>query len=150
MSKKCTAVFWAVIMIFCLTACGQIGKITDEITWNLATVQSVENNGAIVAYDPNISLAENTYAAKIKMSLSAEDGKLDVKDETNDKIYKGTYTLTDSTFQSSVYKVTLDGKEGTAVLSDTKYSNGTSVRTLILSLGDYTFNFQADNVKSQN
>lgn len=145
MSKKYAGILLAVIMIFSFTACGQNGNKIDECTWNLATVQSTENNGAIVAYDPNVALAGDSYAnaTAVETSLSAEDSKLTIKDKTNSKTYEGTYSITDSNSQSTIYKVTIDGKEGTAVLSNTEYADGASVATLILSVDDYAFNFQA-------
>lgn len=148
MNKKYVVILLAVIMIFSFTACGQNGNKIDKYTWNLATVQSVEENGAIIAYDPNVALAGDSYAnaTAIEISLSAENGKLIMKDKTNNKTYEGTYSVTDNNAQSIIYKITVDGKEGTAILSDTEYADGTSVATLILSVNDYALNFQENNI----
>ncbi len=143
MTKKYVAILLAVVMIFSFSSCGQNDNQIDAYTWNLATIQSTENGGVIIAYDPNVALAGDSYAnaTAIEISLSAENGKLVMQDKTNAKTYEGTYSVTDNNAQSTIYKITIDGKEGAAVLSDTKYADGTSVATLILSVDDYALNF---------
>ncbi len=144
MNKKHIIILPVVILIFSVTACGQSDSKIDEYTWNLATVQSTESNGAIIAYDPNIALADDSYAnvTAIKISLSAEKGKFIMRDETDNKIYKGSYSITDRNSKSTFYNITIDGKEGTAIASDTKYANGTLIATLILQIDNHVLNFQ--------
>lgn len=144
MNKKYVIILLVVILIFSFTACKQSGSKIDEYTWNLATVQSTESNGVIIAYDPNIALADDNYAnaTAIKISLSAEKGKFIMRDRTNSKIYEGTYSITDRDSKSTFYDITIDGKKGTAISSNTKYANEKLVATLILQVSDHALNFQ--------
>lgn len=143
MKSKYFIILLAVILTSGFTGCVQNGNKIDECTWNLATIQSTENVGAIIAYDPNVARSGDSYgdASVIEIFLTTGNGKLVLQDKTNVKTYEGTYSVTDSNPNSTIYKITVDGKEGTAVLSDTEYADGTSVATLILSFDDYTLNF---------
>lgn len=142
-NKKYAVILLAVILLFSFTACGKTDNQIDAYSWNCATVQSSETNGAIIAYDPNVAPAGDRYAnaAEIEISLSAKNGKLTIQDKTNSKTYEGRYSVTDNRSQSTIYKITVDVKEGIAVLSDTEYADGTSVATLILSVDDYALTF---------
>lgn len=144
MCKKIyNVIILALIMIFTFTACGEIDiKIEDHI-WNLVTVQSTENNGAIIAYNPNFNLEDYEGVTVIEISLSAENGKLTINDKVNNATYDGTYTVTDNSFKSMIFTVSVGEKEGTAVLSDTYYKDDKTFSTLILSIDDYILTFQA-------
>ena len=78
------------------------------------------------------------------MFCRAQNGKLTVTDQTNNKTYTGTYKFNGTDPQSSVYEVVIDGKEGMAVVAMTTYHDGSQNPTFIISLGDYTINFFAE------
>lgn len=138
MAQKMIAVLFLVAMLLGLTACAQSDNLIEKNLWNIATVQSIENNGAIIACAPNTAASD---AALIDLSLSAQNGKLTLEDRTNTATYEGTYAIADSDAQSTIYAVTLNGNDGTAVLSDTKYADGTAHATLILTVGNDTLTF---------
>lgn len=138
MTEKRIAVLFLVAMLLGLTACAQSDNLIENNLWNIATVQSTENNGAIIACAQNTAASD---AALIDLSLSAQNGTLTLKDRTNAATYDGTYAITDSDAQSTIYAVTLNGIDGTAVLSDTKYADGTAHATLIMTIGNDTLTF---------
>lgn len=141
--KKYIAVVCLVMLIFALTACSRADDKIDGTQWRLLTVQAVKENGAIIAYDPwMVAISSEISADVVSLSLTAENGTLTVKDSTNDRSYSGTYSVTDTTAEATIFAISLGGENGTAVLSDTSYAGGTTVATLILSIGDYVLNFE--------
>lgn len=146
MKKICTLLF-STIFLFSLTSCKQTGRMTIENNeWVLSTIQSSEQNGDIIAYNPNdntVIVPEN--AIIIELLCSAKDNILTLSDETNSKTYTGEYKELDDNFESTIYEIIINGEQGTAVAATTKYVDGSQIPALIITLGDYTLNFQPDN-----
>ena len=61
--------------------------------------------------------------------------------ETNDRQYAGSYRLEQSDAGSAVYTVTVGQTEGMAVTALTRYADGSSRPTLILTLDGYALHF---------
>lgn len=143
--KKLSTVILTLLFTLCFFGCtdNETVKI-DEYTWSMVTVQSLAQNGGIVAYNPeNITEDENIYtdAKTSQIILTAQKGKLTLK--TDNKAYEGTYKTKKTEYGTVIYDVNIDGNEGNAVVSYVISSKGERYITLILSSGDYTVNFQA-------
>lgn len=132
------------ILFFILTGCGSndIPKIETTV-WSMSTIQSMENNGEILAYgvDENELPEDITILA---LTCLAQDGTIMITDQTNNKSYTGTYKLDKSNASSNIYSIVLENLEGMAVVSLTTYQNGAETDTLIIRLQDYTLTFFAD------
>ena len=115
----------------------------EDYNWVMTSVQSMETEGQAIAYGERGSSTLDT-AKQIEMFCRAQNGKLTVTDQTNNKIYTGTYKFNGTDPQSSVYEVVIAGKEGMAVVAMTTYHDGSQNPTFIISLGDYTINFFAE------
>lgn len=145
--KKFVVIVLSALLPLCLIGCTSSSSHTlDSHEWVLTTIQSTEENGAFIAYSPSASaLDASGYpdAVAIEMSLSASNGNLTLCDITHTQNHIGSYSITNTDSASTIYEITLDGASGNAVVSETKHSDGSSVPTLIISVGDYTLTFQA-------
>lgn len=79
------------------------------------------------------------------MVCSAEKGQFILTDQTNSKTYSGEYSVKSNSADSTIYDVSIRDAEGMAVVSYTKYNNGSKVSTLILSFEDYALSFLGEN-----
>lgn len=134
--KKNFIALIAVLLIF--TGCGNknIPKI-DDCSWKINSVQSSKSGEMI--YNNEDSTFKN-----IEIKCVINQGKIEIKDNTHKKTYKGKYELSKSQSDSNIYKIMSDNKVDIAVVSFTKYMNKTKVPTLIIRTEDYTLNFIAE------
>lgn len=135
--------FLVMIMLF-VTGCNNSKVLRiDAYDWVMSSVQSMAEKGQVVAFGERGSSTLDT-AKKVEFVCKAENGKLMLSDQTNDKNYTGTYKLSQTDSQSSICQVIVEGKEGMAVVSMTSYHNGKQEPTCIISLGDYSINLFAE------
>lgn len=130
-----------VLIAILLTGCANsdVPKIEDH-AWIMSTVQSTAEDGQAIAYGPDGQSTLNS-AVYIDMECKAEDGILTLTDKTNNNTYTGSYELINQDPEAVNYKVTIDGKEGIAVVAMTTYHDGTQMPTFIINLEDYVLNF---------
>lgn len=76
--------------------------------------------------------------------MFCKDKVLTLLDETNNKTYTGEYKELDDNFESTIYEITINETQGTAVASTMEYNDGKEIPTLIITLGDYTLNFYSN------
>lgn len=134
------------LLFLLLAGCGSSGSKdsnvppVEDYTWQMTTVQSMEAEGQAVAYGPG---NDSTLGAAVEILLSctAADGTITLTDETNGRMYSGTYKLTESDRQTSTYEVNVGETAGMAVVSMTTYHDDSQTPTFIISLGDYAMNF---------
>lgn len=140
--KKLSIIFIAFILL--LAGCSQadVPKV-DEYTWEMTSVQSKEQDGQAVAYGERGS-STLSDAVPMKLVCTAKDGVLTLTDTTNSKTYTGTYKSKGTDPRSAHYEVTLEGKEGLAVVAMTTYHDGSQDPTFIINLDDYVINFFAE------
>lgn len=140
MKKLCLLL---VISLLLLGGCGKnsVPKMED-FEWVMTSVQSNED-GQVIAFGERGSSTFDS-AEQVELTCQAESGILTLTDQTNSKIYTGTYQLTQTDPQSSIYEVIVDGKEGIAVVAMTAYDDGNQEPTFIINLGDYSINFFAE------
>lgn len=128
-------------VILCVIIFAVLAKPAIETrTWVLFTAQQKNASYAVVAHKPDYYVSNDNlfaFSKEIELTCVAKDGKLTITDKTNGKTYEGTYEPTSwGKFQS--YDVVIDGIEGTANIS-----SGFN-RTLLVSVGDYILNFEAE------
>lgn len=134
------------IAVFLMVGCGKNNvKVPsiEEYSWTMFSVQSGEDGQTIACGERGESILDT--AKKIELTCVASDGNLTIKDKTNGKSYFGTYKFSESSSQAVIYEVVIDGKEGMAVTSMTKYQNGEEEPTFIISLEECSINFYADD-----
>lgn len=138
------------LFVFLLSGCN--AKNVDEVDvptidqhlWTMASAQSVDAEGQIVAYGPDGNSTLDT-AIEVVLTCSASEGVLVLNDETNEQTHSGVYKLTDTSQDSLIYEVTVGKTEGVAVVSMTTYHDESQLPTLIIRLGDYALNLYADS-----
>ena len=131
------------LLLLLLAGCGSKGSTVPKIedySWRMTTVQSMEAEGQAVAYGTSNDSTQET-AVEILLTCTASDGTITPTDETNGQMYSGTYKLTESDQQTSIYEITVGETEGMAVVSMTTYHDDSQTPTFIISLGDYALNF---------
>lgn len=138
--KKIIVFAMSALMLFCSVSCGSNNSFSiDSHIWTMTTIQSVQDNGAVVAYGPDSSTSDN--ASKINMVCNAEKGTFTITDKTNNQSYSGKYTEKSASSDSTVYDISIGDTSGMAVVSFTKYNDASQVNTLILSFEDYSLTF---------
>lgn len=147
MMKKVLISVLPIMLLFCFCGCSgnQTAKMEDY-DWTMVTVQSIAENGRVIAYNPEETLEDEiiyTEAKKMEITLTAQNGKITLSDKTDDKDYEGTYKLKTAEYDTAIYEVNVNGNTGNAVVSWFISSTGNRSVTLILSLGDYAINFRA-------
>ncbi len=73
MTQKMIAVLFAVAMLLGLAARAQSDNLIDKHLWNIATVRSIENNGAITACAPSAA-ASDSQSTIYAVTLNGNDG----------------------------------------------------------------------------
>lgn len=130
----------------CLVGCdGTVKYSIDGHDWIMTTAQSTES-GDFVAYNPSDDSfdAENyPNIVAVDLTFEAKNGLLTVENKTDGVKYARTYKEINSSSAGTQYEITIGEKSGMAVASATKYSDGTEVLTLILSVDGYAINFQS-------
>ncbi len=130
------------LLLLILSGCSSNIPKVEDYDWIMASVQSISADGQVIAYgEPENSTLDSIK--QIELACEAENGNLTLTDQTNGKIYTGTYQLSKMSKQSSIYEVVVNGKEGMAVVAMTTYQNGSQKPTFIISLCDYAINFFA-------
>ena len=142
-SKK--AVFVPIIITaVCIFLYGTLVKPMIEIhTWELSTAQQVAPF-LTIAHNPqyNFSDGDPLFATSKPMEITcvAKNGKLTITDKTNNKIYSGNYKVELwSKFSRQGYEIMIEGKTGTANISNGSFFNPTS---LFMSIDGYCLNFE--------
>lgn len=146
MKNVMTKALLIVSMLAFLTGCSnhQPPNI-EEYVWSMSSVQSLNDNGEIIAYGAN-EKCDNENAVQVELECSAKDGVLEFKDVTNNKTYVGSYKLENANAKSINYSITIGTTKGFAVVSYTMYDNDSNMPTLIMNLGNYALNFYENNI----
>lgn len=134
------------LIFICFSGCSKKEKINIENSnWNIVTIQS--DNGEVIACSlNNESLYKELYpnVEVLDMTCEAKDGNIIITDKTNNQKYQGTYEKIEKNIDSIIYKIAYEEKEGTAIVSKTKYGNDEEMLTLIININGYNLNFQVE------
>lgn len=118
---------------------GNAPKIEDY-TWQMASVQSTEAEGAFVAIGPGMESTEEGIPL-LELTCTASNGELFLSDSTNGNDYSGTYELLEVEQQTATYKITVEEQEGMAVVSYTTYHDDREEPAFIMSMEGHALNF---------
>ena len=118
----------SVIIVFVLMFLAGCGKKSDaipkieEYKWTMFSIQRKEDGQALAYGERGNSTLDE--AKQMELTCTADNGSLSVVDKTNNKSYSGTYRHKETSTESVIYEVEIDGMEGMAVVSMTSYQNG--------------------------
>lgn len=123
-----------------LCACG-LGDVTiEDCEWELRQAWHA-GDGTVVAIAANVAPELYPDAAVVAVTLTASDGVITIIDETNGKVYTGTYEVDRRTPDGTNYAMTVEGISGHATAAMTTYYGGTEEPTLPINLGNYSLYF---------
>lgn len=143
--KKILSMFLVALMLIGLVGCGSKNTVTFEgYEWKLTFIQS-NKDGSIIGCASEHYEAHKDIGNIIVVDLicSAENGNFVITDNTNNTKYSGTYTAIDESTENILYDIAASTNKGTAVSSVTKDDRGSETPTLIITIGDYSLNFQS-------
>ena len=143
--KKILSMFLVTLMLIVFVGCGSTNNVTFEgYEWKLTFIQS-NKDGSIIGCASEHYEAHKDIEDLIVVDLicSAENGNFVITDNTNNTKYSGTYTAIDENAESIIYDIATSTNKGTAVSSVTKDDRGGETPTLIITIGDYSLNFQS-------
>lgn len=135
------AVTVSVLTTFCLSGCGNSAKVfIEDYQWEVTTIQDLDNGTVVACSGDNADLFPD--ASEIVMSCITDSKEITLTNQTDNQIYNGTYVKYSSKPDSVIYSIQIGEDAGTAVCAWTTYQDGSKTPTLILSIGDYTLNFE--------
>lgn len=142
--KKLSAILLLVMMLTVFVGCksktnNEPFKI-ENFNWVMESVQDIKDEGNVVACGIAFVGSYGDLSV-IDLRCKADKGELIINDKTNSKSYNGTYTVMETSSKSVIYKIYVEEKEGMAIVSNTDMSDGSSVKTLIMSFEDYSVKY---------
>lgn len=139
------AAFICIVAIFTLYLVGCSKDDTsmdiDKYKWQAATVQNAKD-GSITACSSDYIL-QYEDAEEISVELEANKGNMTINDLSDNQKYSGTCDLIKTTPSGEIYEINVGDEDGMATCSVTN-ENGKETPTLIITLGEYSINFQPD------
>ncbi|MCD7838539.1 MAG: hypothetical protein LUG65_06475 [Clostridiales bacterium] len=139
--KRFLCIVLTLAILLSLTACDSSSQTTiDQCEWTLNTIQSDSNGGEVVACAADY-VESYPNAAEVDFSCTASEGALTLTDYASGQVYSGTYAENTATGDSLLYTVQFDDNTGNATSALTKYADGGSAPTLVLSVDGYTMYF---------
>lgn len=141
--RKIASFILLLILIFTTGCSGFSSPKIEDYTWEMSSVAYVEDEQLVMVA---VGESDPVYpeAKVIDMILTASSGKITITDKTNNKTYEGTYEVESKNHESTIYKITLDGKDGYATVAMTTYADDSETPTLPINLGDYSMYFYAN------
>ena len=138
--KKINWLALALVLALVLSGCGARLPALEDCVWVMSTLQSMEQEGQVIAYGEGGSSTLKT-ARELRLTCRATDGTLFLEDHTHGKQYEGTCRIYQKKAQSHIYQVTLEGITGFATVAMTEYADGTQKATLAVQVGEYAGTF---------
>ncbi len=135
--KKIVFTVLAIVLVICWAFF--TFPFIERNTWVLYTAQQTDALQLIVAHGAGKAPSNDPLyhtSKEVDLHLEAKKGKLTITDETNDKVYEGTYTVSSVGFSGLRYRIEIGEKLGSAGISG--YGS-----TLILFLDGYQVIFGA-------
>lgn len=140
MRKAISLFCLALVALLVFSGCGASKRSIEAYEWQMSAVMRNQTGVTVAANEADIAHPE---AAHIDMRLTAKDGKFTMTDHTNEKSYHGTYTMESKNAAETLYRVTMDGKDGYATVAMTEYEDGSEKPTMPINLGEYSIYFYA-------
>lgn len=148
--KKISLILAVILsLLLGLTGCSAENVKIEGHEWELTLIQSNEDGSVIGCASEHYEMHKETEGiVVVDLVCSAADGSFTITDKTNNATYQGIYKVSDNGPESTIYEVNIGEETGNAVTAYTKYedssSNTSKTPTLIITIGDYTLNFQAE------
>ena len=151
-SKKAAGVSLLVLVLALVIYLVFSKPIIEGKTWHLSSAMQQNPYFAVIAHHPDYNFPQDEAGVcvgshPIDLTCVAEKGTLTITDQTNNKVYLGSYecTLLDKLTRGSrrgghlqTIPIVIDGKEGTAQVSRIA---GTWNKTLSIIVDGYILNF---------
>lgn len=139
--KRLLAIILSTIFMTGSIGCTQKEIVSiDAYQWNITTIQN-KNGEVIGGY---YEYLDDNSDMEIRLSCYAEEGTFTIEDYTNIDYYEGNYQIEEENSKSIIYNITIDDNSGTAVTSITEDNNGNKIPTMVMTVDNYTLNFQAE------
>ena len=90
--KKINWLALALVLALVLSGCGARLPALEDCVWVMSTLQSMEQEGQVIAYGEGGSSTLKT-ARELRLTCRATDGTLFLEDHTCGKQYEGTYRI---------------------------------------------------------
>ena len=147
--KKMLPIIMIISLILALGGCSSKAVTIENHTWELTFIQSTED-GAIIGcasdYYEDHKDIENLIVVDLSCDAPGayytEGAYFTITDKTNHNSYDFNYEIKDESSETIIYDITSASNTGMAVTSITKTDDGTETPTLIITIGEYTLNFQ--------
>lgn len=137
-------------LVFSMTGCSSESIKIENHDWELTLIQSSKDGSVIGCASEHYEMHKEIEGLiVVDLECSAKNGNFTITDETNNQSYHGNYEESDViSVESTTYSIATTENTGTAVTSITKsdydIDEGDKIPTLIITIGDYTLNFQAE------
>lgn len=123
-----------------LCACGGTkGLSVENHVWKFSHVQGGADGTIIACPEETKDLYES--ARVLNLGCEAGDGVLTITNHDTQEQWKLTYRVNNTALESTIYDIAISGQSGHAALGVTKYADGSSEYTLILSIQGYSVYF---------
>lgn len=148
--KKIWLILSAVLVLtLALTGCGSDGVKIEGHQWELTLIQSGEDGSIVACGSEHYEMhKEIERIIVVDLTFSVENGNFTIQDKTNNKTYQGTYKLSSTNPDGAIYELSTSANDGMAVTANTEYTDHKGAKTytptLIVTLGDYSMNFQSE------
>ena len=139
MKRIISALLLIFLLAISLCACGG-NEAIEEYEWTMRQAWN-SNDGTVVAIAASEASELYANAAVVTVTLTAKDGAITITDETNGKVYTGTYEVDSRTPDGTNYVITINGEVGYATVAMTKHYDGKEVPTLPINIGSYSMYF---------
>lgn len=149
MKKLCLFLSFILVLTLALAGCSSDGVKIEGHQWKLTLVQSGEDGSIVACGSEHYEMhKEIEDIIVVDLECSVNYGKFTIQDKTNNKKYEGTYKLSSTNPDGAIYELKTAANRGMAVTANTEYTDHKGTKTytptLIITLGDYSLNFQSE------
>ena len=140
----------AVCLVLCaltsFCACQEKASVPmKDYSWSFV---NAVHNGQFIHYSPNAGLDTSgkryENATPLDVTLTVKGKNLTITDQTNNKIYKGTYSVKQSDAHGTEFIVSFNGVEGRAITASDKMHGDVQAGTLLtITINYYIITFRA-------
>ena len=131
------------ILMLSFSSCKTQKPKIEDYQWKMRTVMHADDDTLVIDAVNEEDIA-HPEAKVIDMTLVAQDGKITIADDTNNKTYEGSYAVDGKTPEGTDYTVQISGESGYATVAMTTYLDGNEEPTLPINLGKYSIYFYAE------
>ena len=138
--KKLFVFLICTVFLLSLVGCDSALVSIDDCTWELSSALNLSEKGKMT-HGSKETVSAFSQGAEIVCVMYADNGKLTINDKTNDVSFSGTYRQINISPDSRYYELNINDSEGSVVTGLTSYADGSSAKTLIINIANYTLTF---------